>query len=886
MLTGQINATSPAPSPITPLTINTRNSQSSLSRPKGSPGSSQSHETGTQRRRRPISGVLGAMFQSDKIATPPRKLSKPAPTISKSIKKSSAPVSHTHEDSSWSLIEPELATAIRTSGTFGIGDDGTIYRLDSETASSPSSPQSQPMRERTMSSGAGSVQSFGIQRVLFVSNVDGTVIEDDEDDSSSAGLAPAVTPSSLAADTAEGDTEASIQSAEVFYTPIGIGMDSPSSPSIPSEPTLAEQTSAKTASAVPTRPRMPHRHSLSPPAAPSATFIPLDAPFKQRPLTPPPIDPAERTATVTASVPTDSAPAESLSSSQITARQPATFSVINERGEMIDAAIQTVPEPAPSPQRPLPRPPSVSSRPPSLVRSSLSYATGPAPRSPHEAPKDLAQRAGEPRLHFPPPPPHTPSMSGELPQTVPAPERARSTRSSGPASDLPLLIASHLLSTHAAALMRHSTTMRDVSEVMRQMATESLEWGGVLLGMGQAGRQTASQRPGPAAASAPPHWTRNPSSVLTRDERTSGIDGLPSRSHTPHEPDKRNSGQDPLVQAWEKLNGLNSQPFSSPRSPVETARSPTHPYRHGYDVYEPEADRFTTIPPRPSASRKSSRVRLNTFEPPGPPPPLSPLHISRPRPDSLPADWLAEADRLGRHGWTSLRRAEEAWSSAMTSLREIAEQPTSSNRPFFALAEEGERTIRARSRSRHESLDLTYIRRMDRADQIERERSFLPELSDRSSDRPTAHERDGLHSPVLTPRPASGHPLLRPHAAPGVNVPEGYNAEHLGFENSSTVKETPGSRLTMTSTAKAGRETMTGMTPNGPGTRMRKLSKRMRQRDTAPPIPSSFRSVSTPVSAAEGAAEKTQVETVRSKASERGTKRHWWSRRRVESVVG
>jgi hypothetical protein len=160
--------------------------------------------------------------------------------------------------------------------------------------------------------------------------------------------------------------------------------------------------------------------------------------------------------------------------------------------------------------------------------------------------------------------------------------------------------------------------------------------------------------------------------------------------------------------------------------------------------------------------------------------------------------------------------------------------------------------------------------------------SFLPQHSDRSSDRPSAEEVRRQYSPGVIVRPTSGHPLLRPQPAPSPDegIPEGYSAEHLGFENQATIQDRPRSKLTMTGT-------VTGSVVGGQGTRRRKLSKRVRPRDTAPPIPSSFRLAREPaiVGVPRASVDKEPVESVRSKSDERGTKRHWWSRRRVESVV-
>ncbi|WVO14853.1 hypothetical protein L204_102492 [Cryptococcus depauperatus] len=63
-------------------------------------------------------------------------------------------------------------------------------------------------------------------------------------------------------------------------------------------------------------------------------------------------------------------------------------------------------------------------------------------------------------------------------------------------AELPLLIASYLLSTHATALLEHSAS-KDTSSILHQMAKESLEWSGILTNMAEkmsemGNRQTTS----------------------------------------------------------------------------------------------------------------------------------------------------------------------------------------------------------------------------------------------------------------------------------------------------------------------------------------------------------------------------------------------------------
>lgn len=798
----------------------------------------------------------------------------------------SQPASPTAGTTSPTSLEPEPITAIRTSGTFGIGDDGTVHRQGSDDTTSPSSPIPIPLlRERKSSAGAGSVQSEGAQRVLYVSNVDETVFEDDEN---TAMRPPAVSGISLSPIPDDERTEVSAASREAYYTPIGMG--SPTSPLSQTGFPLGVSGAATSDLS-----RINHRRSMSPPSARSAVFMPMNVQSKQRPLTPPPSQAIPPSPTYTEAILQRTASTDSAHPSRTASRPSTAFVPIAEKEEMIDSATQTSPPIMGSPRRPLPRPPSISSRPPSLVVSSTSHATASAPCSPHATPEQQLPRSPSgPRLHVPPPPPDTPSPSLTAgPPPLQAPNQARSTVSSSPASDLPLLIASHLLSTHAAALMRHSTTMRDVSEIMHQMAAESLEWGGILLGMSQTAKTDQPRHAAQQAARA--------SYAPVYPNAGGGIDGLPSGAYQPyHRPGE--GAEDSLQQAWEKLNGMGGQPFASNRSFVDPA---AHPYTQQPNPH----DHFTTIPPRPSASRNSSRVRLGQEEREASPANMGFPQPSRIRPDSLPADWLGEADRLGREGWESLRKAEEAWSSAMTSLRAVAGRPPSrlnasvdtsgsatthvhANRPIFAMAEEGERTMSAnppaQSRSRHTSLDLSYPRRMDRFDKIapvgpiERDRSFLPDMSSLSSSRRT----DEPNPTDFTARPDAAHPLIRPMA--GVQA-VGYDNAHLGFDTT-TERPRPGST---TSYAHSTR----------PGQGGRKLSKKSKAnaRDGAPlPIPSAFRLAHAQEggvvisSGLGGLGHKARAESLRRAGGRdgegdgiggQGTKRHWWSRRRAGSLA-
>ncbi|KAK8845420.1 hypothetical protein IAR55_006133 [Kwoniella newhampshirensis] len=183
-----------------------------------------------------------------------------------------------------------------------------------------------------------------------------------------------------------------------------------------------------------------------------------------------------------------------------------------------------------------------------------------------------------------------------------------------PGWDLPLLIASHLLSTHAAALIGHSTAIREVSDTMQKMAKESLDWGGTLMGM--AGNASSSSR-----ASLPdglPRSTERPSPTI--------YEGVPH----------------PNVSFYK-------QAHAATHSTPTTGRQ-----GEAYDPVQAAYDNLTAVPPRPSAVRSGSKGESR-----------------RNKGESLPTDLLEEAEKLGQQEWSSLHVAEAAWTSAMRQLGEI-----------------------------------------------------------------------------------------------------------------------------------------------------------------------------------------------------------------------
>lgn len=87
-----------------------------------------------------------------------------------------------------------------------------------------------------------------------------------------------------------------------------------------------------------------------------------------------------------------------------------------------------------------------------------------------------------------------------------------------PEADLPILIASHLLSTQATAMLSQSSSLREQADAMHRLAEQSLEWGRTALAM--ADREREVDRPQRASSI---NW-----GDLARDERRRRAVSLPT----------------------------------------------------------------------------------------------------------------------------------------------------------------------------------------------------------------------------------------------------------------------------------------------------------------------------------------------------------------------
>lgn len=303
---------------------------------------------------------------------------------------------------------------------------------------------------------------------------------------------------------------------------------------------------------------------------------------------------------------------------------------------MVDHWTQTSPAPSITTslrsKRPLPRPPSGQPASPEMGSSST-----------HQDPW-----AGSSRFH-----------DRVRPTSVPPPPSASAYAQPytphSPTSDLPLLIASHLLSNHASALMMHSTGLAEGAEMMKRMADESMQWGAVLLNMasGQSGGMPVPMPKSMPMPMPPKSWSTDVQPPT---------DGLPA-SNTRRR--QRSVTTDPLT------------PSSASRTPLDPMYSsrPFPSYREEYPQPSNEAksDRYTPIPPR-MARRTRSHQNMYT-------------------------EFYDEVNHHGRKGWEELHQAEDIWVKGMKDLKEYLDNvPEESDRRKSGLEDQDDEQYRQSQR--------------------------------------------------------------------------------------------------------------------------------------------------------------------------------------------
>ena len=545
--------------------------------------------------------------------------SKPNSPTSPRARTQSVVVSSTADDSIGSPRRTPPRTAIRTSGTFGIQDDGSdTFRSPKSSNVSPS--PARPALERRSLSDMGSPSSVQLKRHLVVQNSHHSDIPDPS---------PAAQPPRFYINSSQSDDESSF-----------------------SAPQRAEQR-------VSLQP-VPDDQGIASPISPlaiSGHATPTELPPLGAPVSPSASASASRQSSPTKSPRPLPRPPSLASATDVAQGRPSPFSSPNSAS----------PTPALAPRR--------------------DHASAAAPTSIRDSPavSDPEHSAEETRPA----------------QSQPSQNTHQSASSDNASPNLPLYIASHLLSTHAAELMRQSSSMRQASENMSRMAQESLQWGGVLMGMTQQQQPRAesdrplgeTDRPWSRAQTAPPSGTNRDSPFAFSAIPESMQGSLNGRS--PPFP----AGPYPFP--MEGLPGMSFPGYTSAfapffpsanLSPPSTITHPpaAHPF---YTATAPSArtggssDTYTPVPPRPTETRewrRAERQRKAESLPAGWP---------RQRRDSgwsssaegyghaVPIEWLDQADRLGREGWASLRRAEEAWVGAMDGLRQLFDSRGSTSGP-------------------------------------------------------------------------------------------------------------------------------------------------------------------------------------------------------------
>lgn len=195
-----------------------------------------------------------------------------------------------------------------------------------------------------------------------------------------------------------------------------------------------------------------------------------------------------------------------------------------------------------------------------------------------------------------------------------APTSPCSTFVNPPASDpcALLLMASQMLTSHAASLFRHAEMMGDMSRSFNDMAVESMGWGARLMDAASAGSRTV---PFPPALGVFGHLPIPP--PLDASDNSSPLSPLPTFTSSFHV--------------------VPTAPAAPPR-PV----SPLSP--------------ATAAPSRMSFSHGSQMTGNGTQ-----------LGLG-----AQPASLITEVERLGREGWANLHTAEDVWNRAMENLRTSA----------------------------------------------------------------------------------------------------------------------------------------------------------------------------------------------------------------------
>ena len=641
---------------------------------------------------------------------------------------------------------------IRTSGTFGVRDDGSVLEDPNKSPRSlghfrtrtESGPTLSALSAATSGlSGNGSAKSMGLGRVLYVQNLAGQASEDKPDAQEPQETVLDTVPQPLRkpipSDPPLEEVLAITSSPEQTAAPPAIDSSPPSKLPPPSRarrdiskgssasdhtfgepspgqgnPSPGRRGSTQSHTPPPVLALGPDSHSIGLASSDLSQAVPPGSrPGSARasPIRPLPRRPSSSPRAVQ-TPPVDLLKPEIPHNDAIGSNRP--LSVVSHHdSDSITPRASQIPHDdrardilhVPGPTLNIPAPPSVS---PGPSRESSWYAperellavgseTSPIPsdQAGVNSPPDERRQAGPPipgeafhqssRQQDGHPHRHSHQSQRSARGQLPYPQVAALEASApGSATDLPFLIASHVLSTHAAQLMQQSTDMHEVSEAIRRMAKESLDWGGVLMRLSEesrTGRPAAGggqQRPVSMPESFPPGFDglrALPERLRTKDQAppVPPVPDIPepyrsSSRPAPPPPPVPPGAYDPLYDAWLRLHGDRPPTVHDPFTEFPDYRHLSayhHPYvaprPHPVDYHDPSYH-----------SHRPEEVRDKALHSHTPAP-----HAQRQRrTQSLeyPVEWVREADRLGMEGWSNLHQAEEAWHIAMGFLRRVVEE--------------------------------------------------------------------------------------------------------------------------------------------------------------------------------------------------------------------
>ncbi|KAI9635940.1 uncharacterized protein MKK02DRAFT_44640 [Dioszegia hungarica] len=275
----------------------------------------------------------------------------------------------------------------------------------------------------------------------------------------------------------------------------------------------------------------------------------------------------------------------------------------------------------------------------------IARSPSPRPDQPNARPPQVPEWTRARPVSFYGPPQASPAGLPPLPPSL-SPPLSSSGHGHGhghghSTADLPLLIASHLFSSHATSLMRHSAQANGMGEEFHRLAQESLDWGRLLMSM--AGKHNGA---GPED----PDMGRR-MRVPSMSGRYDGMPGLDAEG---------------LQDAFTRLPPRRDA-YDAHLHPHASIPIPSHP--------------LPTSPPTQLRNPATSRSLPFPSSAPIPIGPTLPVPLEqqvldedlsrskqeerRRKSESLPPQWFQRVEHLGERGWDSIHEAEAVWRDSM-----------------------------------------------------------------------------------------------------------------------------------------------------------------------------------------------------------------------------